>query len=413
MKPHSIPTLGLVTMAFVGAVLGGVVVWNRNVAALPESGSSSVVRVEAVATSADSTTPAPTDAELDAVFGRADRSLVAPAFGEDEQVKGAIDRALRYLAKSQSPNGSWIQDIGYKFNDSYQVTAYAKPDVGVSALALMAFLSGGHLPGRGEYGKVVEKGTDFILGAVDPETGFISLDGSRMYSHAFATLFLAEIYGMTHRADVKQKLQLAVNLMVKSQNKHGSWRYEPDSEESDMSVTVCQVMALRAARNIGIRVPKSTVDRAYGYVVRSGINYGSEAGGFKYQEKESTRTSFPLTAAGVATLHNAGIYDSKLIRSGIEYLKSNMPRATDTGYFGHYFYWYGHYYASQVFFTAADNGTNHWESFYWPRIRSDLLKNQQENGSWKNTVGPGSAFATAVASIILQIPYQYLPIFQR
>ncbi|MEY2741914.1 MAG: hypothetical protein RIS21_282 [Planctomycetota bacterium] len=401
MKARLLALTGL-TVALLAGTIGGVFV--RADASVADA-VPSVVAAPAEPTLA---TP-PSASDLDAVFGPV---TPAPLFEEDEQVKGAVDRALRYLAKSQSANGSWIQDIGYKFNDSYQVTAYAKPDIGVTSLALMAFLSGGHLPGRGEFGKVVEKGTDFILGAVDAETGFISLDGSRMYSHAFATLFLAEIYGMTHRADVKQKLQLAVNLTVKSQNKHGSWRYEPDAEESDMSVTVCQVMALRAARNIGIRVPKSTIDRAYGYVVRSGITRGPEAGGFKYQEKDVTRTSFPLTAAGVASLHNAGVYDSKLIRSGIEYLKGNMNLLYKQ-YAGHYFYWYGHYYASQVFFTSADNGTNHWEKFYWPRIRMELLGTQQDNGSWKNTVGPGSVFATAVASIILQIPYQYLPIFQR
>ena len=347
------------------------------------------------------------------------RARTAAAIDDDPEVKSTVDKALRWLAKEQAPNGAWNQDLGYKFNDSYNITGKARPHVGVTALALMAFLSGGHLPGRGPYGKTVEKGTDYILSCVDAQDGYIAFEGSRMYSHAFATLFLAEILGMTHRADVKEKLQLAVNLTAASQNERGSWRYEPHSPESDMSITVCQVMALRAARNVGIRVNKKVIDNAYDYVIRSAERSGSERGGFHYQEKERTRTSFALTAAGVATLHNTGNYDQPLIRAGIEYLKREVPDIYSR-YKGHYFYWYGNYYAAQVFFTASDPSNpsaDLWSSFYWKTIRKQLLdmKQQSVDGSvyWKNTVGPGDAFATSVAAIILQIPYQFLPIFQR
>jgi hypothetical protein len=347
------------------------------------------------------------------------RARTAAAVDDDPEVKNAVEKALRWLAKEQAPNGAWVQDIGYKFNDGYNITGKARPHVGVTALALMAFLSGGHLPGRGPYGKVVERGTDYILSCVDPQDGYVSFEGSRMYSHAFATLFLAEILGMTHRADVKEKLQLAVNLTASSQNERGSWRYEPHSPESDMSITVCQVMALRAARNVGIRVNKKVIDNAYDYVIRSAERSGPERGGFHYQEKERTRTSFALTAAGVASLHNTGNYDHALIKAGIDYLKREVEDIHRT-YKGHYFYWYGNYYAAQVFFTASDPtnpGQDLWGSFYWPKIRRQLLEMKQQavDGSvyWKNTMGPGDVFATSVASIILQIPYQFLPIFQR
>ena len=83
-----------------------------------------------------------------------------------------------------------------------------------------------------------------------------------MYSHGFATLFLAECYGMSKRTELRDKLSLAVKLIVNSQNKEGGWRYYPKKEDADISVTVCQVMALRAAHNAGIHVPKETIDRA-------------------------------------------------------------------------------------------------------------------------------------------------------
>ena len=251
----------------------------------------------------------------------------APATASPERIIGAADKGLRYLKRTQDGRtGGWLADVGFKFNDAYNVTTTGQPHVGVSALALMAFLSGGHVPGRGEFGDVVERGTDYILSCVDPESGYISDAGTRMYSHAFATLFLAEIYGMTHRTDVRSRLQLAVDLTVESQNEHGSWRYLPSSPESDMSITVCQIMALRAARNIGIRVPKTTIDRAYDYCVRSAIKRrsNSDYGGFKYQEQIDSRTTFPLTAAGIASLNHTGVYNHELISAGIDYLQRNL-----------------------------------------------------------------------------------------
>jgi len=331
------------------------------------------------------------------------------------RVNAAAARGLNWLRRQQDAvSGGWKQDVGYKRGDSYVRTAVG-PHVGVSSLALMAFLSGGHLPGRGKHGSVVEKGVDYVLSRVDPNLGFITGHDTRMYSHAFATLFLAEIYGMTHRVDVKQKLQHAIDLIVKSQNQLGSWRYRPHSDKADMSITVCQIMALRAARNVGIRVPKTTIDRAMEYVERSAYKDSrrSNYGGFKYKLEPSSRTTFALTSAGIAALNHAGIYDSPLIRAGVHYLKAQMPRFNRI-HWRHYYYFYGHYYASQVFFLSSDGRNNHelWD-WYWPRISRDLLGHQQSDGSWQNTTGPGRVFSTAVACVILQIPNEYLPIFHR
>jgi hypothetical protein len=75
----------------------------------------------------------------------------------DDQVR-AVERGLKWLADHQESDGSWHGDIGFKLNTSYQATSEDKGHVGVTSLACMAFLAGGHLPGRGEYGPVVERG---------------------------------------------------------------------------------------------------------------------------------------------------------------------------------------------------------------------------------------------------------------
>ncbi|HKX46630.1 MAG TPA: prenyltransferase/squalene oxidase repeat-containing protein, partial [Planctomycetota bacterium] len=338
----------------------------------------------------------------------------------------AVERGLRWLAEHQAEDGAWVGKIGFKLNNGYQYTA-ERGHVGVTALALMAFLAGGHLPGRGEYGGTVERGLDWILAAAQDD-GYITTGGSRMYDHAFATLFLAEIYGMTHREDVRLVLQKAVDLIVRAQNAEGGWRYEPYAPESDMSIVVCQVVALRAARNIGIVVPRATVDRAAQYVVDSAVTeedvgdrfrnrlLASEIGAFHYQRGRSSRASVPLTAAGVTALHGLGIYSDDAIRRGLDYLAAELEefnRDWGVRQKGHYFFWYGHYYGVQAMYTAGtQNGVRYWEP-YFQSVRRTILDLQRPDGSFPNATGPGDAFGTAVAVLILEIPYRYLPIFQR
>jgi hypothetical protein len=193
-----------------------------------------------------------------------------------------------------------------------------------------------------------------------------------------------------------------------------------------MSIVVCQAMALRAARNIGIRVPKATIDRAARYVVDSAITdstqsdfhnfYPDEVGAFNYQRSRGSRSSFPLTAAGVTALHGLGIYSDDAIRRGLDYLRRGL-RTFDMHYGrpvgGHYFFWYGHYYGVQAMYTAGTAfQVNYWEP-YFEEVRDELLAMENPDGSWPNQVGPGPAFGTAMAVLILEIPYRYLPIFQR
>ncbi len=350
---------------------------------------------------------------------RGDDSLAIVVTPEQE---AAVERGLAWLARTQSPDGSWVAKIGYKLNNGYNYTADDKGHLGVTALAGMAFLAGGHLPGRGKYGPNVERALDFVLSSVQDD-GYITYGGSRMYDHAFATLFLAEICGMTHREEVKKRLQKAVDFIVRSQNEQGGWRYEPYATESDMSIVVCQVIALRAARNIGIRVPRATVDRAARYVVDSAVTRDSgfdgpgfvgmsEVGTFHYQKQVHSRSSFPLTAAGVTALHGLGIYSDELIKKGLDYLARNLQEfnlSNGKRGRGHYYFWYGHYYGVQAMYTA---GSPYWEP-YFQELRRELLDMQNSDGSWPNEQGPGPNFGTAVAVLILEIPYRFLPIFQR
>jgi hypothetical protein len=331
----------------------------------------------------------------------------------DAAAARAITRGLAFLASRQHPDGYWLEHIGHKVNEDYE--AHIGRHIGVTSLACVAFMANGSVPGSGLYGDNVQRGLDWVMGQVHADTGFVECDGSRMYSHGFATLFLAEAYGMSPREEVRGKLQLAVDCLVAGQNEQGGWRYLPHAPDADISITVTAVQALRAARNVGIFVPSSTIDRAVDYVKRSQIRYHHDPtirGGFWYQIDEKpfpmSRTSFALTAAGVTALYGAGAYDSSdEIRAGLSFLSRPGHRPPMWRMERSFDYYYGHYYAAQAFFQA---GGTLWTRWY-PSIRDELVRGIKPEGHWEDLVGP--VYATAMATIILQIPYAYLPILER
>ncbi len=319
------------------------------------------------------------------------------------RVNQSVERGLAYLAKTQNANGSWTCRVGYKLNNNYEGTEKFD-NVCITSLAGLAFMANGNLPGRGKYGKNVSRALDFVLSCCRESDGYITKHGTRMYEHAFATLFLAEIYGMSPRADIKQKLKKAADLIVRSQNAEGGWRYQPAPIDADISVTVTPLQALRAVRNAGISVPKKTIDRAINYIKKCSRPNGS----FSYQLRSFTRQSPALTAAGVTALMSAGDYDAPEVIRGLKFLALHKaePPALPNKTFNYHFL-YSHYYCSQAMYQA---GGRYWNNYYRD-VYGQLLARQFDDGYWSDDVG--RPYATAMACIIMQIPNEYLPILQR
>jgi hypothetical protein len=308
-----------------------------------------------------------------------------------EPAQAAIERGLARLAKRQSDDGAFGSG-GYSHN------------VAVCSLAGLAFLGNGSTPGRGAYGKELRRVLDFVEHHAQAN-GFVCNEGDTshgpMYDHGFGTLFLAEAYGMTPDDSLRDRVTRAVKLIVSTQNREGGWRYEPRPFEADLSVTISQIMALRAARNAGVFVPNDTVEKCIDYVKRS----QNADGGFMYT-LQGGPSQFARSAAGLVALYSAGIYEGDEITRGLEYVMKHLPTEKDPNRDAHYLY--GHYYAVQAMWHA---GGEHWEKWY-PAIRDTLVSQQKKDGAWQDLSIPGE-YATAMACIILQMPNNYLPIFQR
>ncbi len=316
--------------------------------------------------------------------------LASSARGEvkiDEPTKKAIGRALGWLASKQNTDGSW-SDGAYQHNTA------------ITSFALLAFLSQGHLPNQGLHGPEVAKGARFLMAASRPADGYlVGARGGNMYCHGMATLALAELWGSSGDDDIKPVLQKAVDLIVKCQNNQGGWRYEPAPTGADISVTIMQVMALRAAKNAGLHVPDNTLKKALTYITAC---YQVNSGGFSYMPS-SREPGFARTAAGLCVLFLTGEYNAQQIPKGVDYLKKSFDSQR------HFFY--GHYYAAHAMHQV---GGKDWEDYY-SRISSFLLKKQAPDGSWSRLEGGGvgPVYQTSISVIILSVPAHYLPIFTR
>jgi prenyltransferase/squalene oxidase-like repeat protein len=322
-----------------------------------------------------------------------------PSMALDDRTAAAVDRGLAYLVRTQEAIGSWRGIIGRKVHVRY--VGHEGHDVGVTALAGLSLLARlGRDGATAEHRLAAERALRWICGQVRDD-GFIAADGSRMYGHAFATLFLARACRSELGADlpVKEKLEKAAGLIVGAQNAEGGWRYLPGSNDSDLSVTACQLVALRASRAAGIEVPEDALRRGLDYVKSTYKEVFPVGGVFRYQIATTaapSRYSFALTAAGLLVLAEAGESSSNPAREALAYLLTYPP--PPEGAKGRFDYYYGHHFAMSALRFEEEERFLEWHL----SVESEFLALQEADGSWVDLVGP--AYATAMATLVLQEP---------
>ncbi|MBM4163656.1 MAG: terpene cyclase/mutase family protein [Lentisphaerae bacterium] len=323
-------------------------------------------------------------------------SLPAPAAeGQVEtaklspEVRVAIDRGLVFLASHQRDDGR-IEGRG---------TGGRQHPVCDTALALMAFMVQGHVPGRGEYGKTMDAAIAYLVSVAETRLGYM---GGSMYEHGLATLALSEAWGHSKNTKIRDALRAAVDVTLRAQNGAGGWRYQPQPVDADLSITVMQLVALNSAKEAGIAVPDQTIRKAVDYVLKC---WNPAGGGFCYQPsggEESPR--FATTAAGVMSLIMSGQRDHPSTRRGLAVLVAYPDVKFKAG---QKYFLYAHYYAVQDMYQAGDTFFQPWYS----KIAASLVNEQWKDGSWNIEEGP--IFSTGMAILILGVPYRFVPIYQR
>ena len=334
------------------------------------------------------------------------------------KVESSVDQGLAWLAGQQKPDGSFeSRDLGQP---------------AITSFAVMAYLSRGHRPGLGPYGKAMENAIDFVLGTQRKSGLFTYVDApppyehrqaphTATYNHAIAGLMLGEVYGMCGgerseriRRAIEMGLEFSWRLQFARKERdedRGGWRYlyKRDAVESDLSVTGWQLMFLRSAKNAEFDVPKEFIDAAMQYVMRCYLP--DKDGVFSYSPGDRNEVNEAMTGIGSLSLSLGGLYnDQRAIEAG-DWLLEN-PLDHDF-YRKDNRYHYTAYYCTQA---MAQLGGKYWKEFF-PIVAAELIRNQEKEGYWYVSRARDNSFGevyfTSLAILTLTPPYQLLPIYQR
>lgn len=339
------------------------------------------------------------------------------------QVKVSVDKALTWLLKQQQPAGYFSEQRTDKVPQRGDIPSHS---AAMTALTIMGLASVGHLPGDGTpEGEAVNRALRYIVDNVEPdENGYLGRsDRSRMYGHGIITLMLTEMLGMSPDPQLDKKVRSitenAIKLIIraqqvpKSEANRGGWRYEPASSDSDISVSVWQLMALRAAKNSGIEVPKESIDNAIAYIKRSYRAERDSNGNLKQLEAAFSyepyggRQTFSTTSAGLLSLQVAGQYDAPEVLGSSNWLLRFPPEVNEPWFF------YGcYYYAQGMYQRGGDHAATARQ-----KTEQMLVSSQSPEGAWfprnGNEKSAGPVYATSLALLSLSVYHHFLPIYQK
>ena len=302
----------------------------------------------------------------------------------------------------------------------------------ITCFSVMAFLSAGHLPGEGPYGKQIDRAIEYVLSCQKRDGLFSCLvpgptwdiwhtSHAAIYNHGIAGVTLCEVYGMaapqTNRRvseAIKRGLALAAAIqdrMVSEAVARGGWRYlrPAPKGESDLSSTSWQLMFYRSARNAGFNVPSERIDRAMRFVIAC---FDSKENTFHYDPLKVSTTR-ALNGVGILALTHGGRFDHEMAWKAGDWILAHPYR--DYSYVhddGRWFH-YGLFYTVPAMYML---GGPQWQQFF-PTTVDTMLRYQNPDGSWAPDGGEvekfGNTYTTAMVITALNTPNQLLPIMQR
>lgn len=311
-------------------------------------------------------------------------------------VREAYERGMQFLAKTQTEAGDWTGD--------------GQQGPGTTGMGVMVFLASGEDPNFGQYSGNIRRGLRSIVRSQNASTGYL---GNSMYHHGFAMLALAEAYGAVderslwpeggnkaNERSLGEALDLSVRLAVTSQkkNSNGAWRYSPESQDADTSVSGAVLVGLLAARNAGIEVPDEAINRAISYYTKMTSAGGQVAYSGLGFDDGMARVSIGTLVYAVARRKDLPQYKATL-----EFLVKNA----DSSQSGHGGAEYQRYYQAQAMFQGDVEAWERWNKLLVRQIKQA----QQQDGSIPGQFG--NMVSTNLSLLALAVNYRFLPIYER
>ncbi|GIW71506.1 MAG: hypothetical protein KatS3mg102_1048 [Planctomycetota bacterium] len=383
----------------------------------------------------------------------------ASRHGGSAATESAVLAALWWLQRHQDADGRWA---AAEFHKNCKRTCegpdYRQPsgrgpglgvaefDVGVTGLALLAFLGDGHTHRASpypEFRRAVFKGLSYLK-RIQKEDGSIGYSGKEqsIYNHVLATMALAEAYFMSKDFTLQRVAQKAVDWLVAAQNPGAGWKYEPRGGKNDTSVTGWAVLALKTARTADLKVPDEAFAGALAWFERATSDGGPGKppglvgymqpgdGGSTLNRNLKEAVPYPevypvyegaptMTAVGViCRIFTGQKRTHERIKQGIKILMSKLPSwepDKKTKNETNFYYWY---YGTYAVFHGTPLDSREWDR--WNKAMQQALlgdgTNRQrmggdEDGSWDPVgewaIAGGRVYATAINALTLEIYYRY------
>jgi hypothetical protein len=336
----------------------------------------------------------------------------------------AIERGLEWLARHQDEDGKWSASEFSKHCPAGHVCSgpgNAVHDVGVTGLAMLAFLGDGHTPRSGHYRDNVKRATLWLRSQQDEDGLFGPENGhGYMYGHAIASLAMVEAYGLSRYTVLRRNAQRAIDYIQRARNPYKVWRYYPQDGQNDTSVTGWMVFALKSAKEFGLHVDRDALQCSLAWFDEVTDPSTGQAGYSKRGEPSSRKAGlqdrFPsdkteaMTAVGALCRIFLGQTPEEypVLDAAADTMLRKPPvwNAADGSI--DFYYWY---YASYAMFQI---GGQRWKQ--WRRSLSAALVQTQETeghaaGSWAPISAwgedGGRVYTTALGVLCLEVYYRY------
>ena len=342
------------------------------------------------------------------------RLQLAIPFGATETSEAAVNAALVWLASVQSADGRWdASDFGAgretKTLGQDRQGAGETADMGITGLALLAFLGAGKTHLEGEYRDTVQHGLEFVLRgqANDGNLAGPARLFEKMYCHGIASLAVGEAYALTGDPRLQSALKRAVAYSVASQHPtSGGWRYQP-GDRGDMSQFGWQVMALRSAELGGLTIDDRT--RSLMLKFLEDATSGKQKGLASYRAGE--RPSRTMTAEAIACRFFLQVPpNSTMAQEASDFIVQELP---DNGQ-PNLYYWY---YATLALYQDQGPAWQTWNESLQRRLVANQRRDGGLAGSWDtNDVWGGyggRVYTTAMGALCLEVYYRYLPLYAQ
>lgn len=342
------------------------------------------------------------------------RLNVAKQRGGSVETERAVELALQWLAGTQEDNGSWSsRKSGAGREDQVfghdRDGAGIQADCGITALATLSFLAGGHSHLEGGYQQEVQNGLEFLVRS-QKSNGDLSGNAkmfARMYCHSMSLLALSEALAMTGDKRLVAAVQRGVDYTVDSQNRRdGGWRYQP-GDPGDMSQFGWQVLALHSAKLGGAVIPSSSFKAMDKFLESCSNGVGGGLASYKPNQGPSTTMTAEALMCRYFLKQNVS---QMTVMEATRRISGERPTPTHINLY----YWY---YGTLAMYHA---GGVEWEN--WNReLKETLLQTQMRSGSKAGSWPAdgvwggygGEVYSTAMATLNLEVYYRYLPLYQQ